>query len=503
MRELVILAALVSALHAASLLADSDVEYKCQEDQDKTAALAAERFINDHHRHGYKFKFVSLDSRSAEKKIDPCEVILGITLEETECHIVDPKPLDECSARRETDTKVTAKCNVTVSSVERKAAVKRFICDTEPASHKILVTKCPDCPSLLPLHEPKGLESVQTALQKFNKESSHASYFKLMEVGRIRTQWMFSGQSFFAEFAIMETNCTKEASQNPEACKALCGDQARYGFCKSSKVGNAALGDQNIEVECKIYEAQNLTHPMQHPAQSKKDCKFHGHPPHRRPGHPPGHDHPHRPEHAGHGHKDKKPDQSGRPEHAGHGQKDKKPDQSGRPEHAGHDLKDKTPDQRGRPEHAGHDHKDKTPDQRGRPEHAGHDHKDKTPDQRGRPEHAGHDHKDKTPDQRGRPEHAGHDHKDKTPDQRGRPEHAGHDHKDKTPDQRGHPEHAHHCPKGPSGFPESASEGQHEFPCHGFVKIPPSVYPICPFPPPRLCRGPPDLVPPPPPPSPQ
>uniref|UniRef100_A0A671KPV4 Alpha-2-HS-glycoprotein-like n=1 Tax=Sinocyclocheilus anshuiensis TaxID=1608454 RepID=A0A671KPV4_9TELE len=370
-------------------------------------------FINDHHRHGYKFKFVSLDSRSAEEKTDPCEVVLGITLEETECHIVNPKPLDQCNTRMETQTKVTAKCNVTVSSVEGKAAVKRYICDTEPASHQILVTKCPDCPSLLPLHDPKALESVKTALQKFNKESDHKSYFKLMEVGRISTQWMFSGQSFFAQFAIMETNCTnKEAPQNEESCKALCGDQAQYGFCKSTKVGN-----EEPIVECEIYEAQNETHPMKHPAQSRRDCKFHGPP----PGHRPGHE--------------------------------------------------------------------------------GHDHKDKFPGHRGRPEHTGHDHKDKTPDQRGRPEHTGHDHKDKTPDQRGRPEHAGHDHKDKKHDHRGHPEHPHLCPKGPSGVPESAPEGRHEFPCHGFVKIPPSIYPICPFPPPRLCRGPPDFIRPRPPPQ--
>ncbi|KTG37417.1 hypothetical protein cypCar_00028928 [Cyprinus carpio] len=105
MRELVILAALVSALHAASLLTGTDVVYKCQKDQDKIATLEAESFINDHHRHGYKFKFVSQDSRSAEKKTDPCEVVLGITLEETECHIVNPKPLDQCETRKETQTR--------------------------------------------------------------------------------------------------------------------------------------------------------------------------------------------------------------------------------------------------------------------------------------------------------------------------------------------------------------------------------------------------------------
>ncbi|KAK2907283.1 hypothetical protein Q8A67_006268 [Cirrhinus molitorella] len=442
MRELVILAALVSALHGASLPADTDVEYKCQKDQDKIVALEAEKFINDHHRHGYKFKFVSLDSRSADEKTDPCEVVLGITLEETECHIVNPKPLDQCSTRMESETKVTAKCNVTVSSVEKKAAVKRYICDTEPGSHEMLVKMCPDCPSLLPLHDPRALESVKTALQKFNKESNHKSYFKLMEVGRISTQWMFSGQSYYAQFAITETNCTNKEAPQKDACKALCGDQARYGFCKSSKIGT-----EEPEVECEIYEAQNITHPMKHPAQSRRDCKFHG-PPHH-PGHRPGHVHPHR------------------------------------------------------PEHAGHDHKDKTPDQRGRPEHADHDHKDKTPGHRGRPEHSGHDHKDKTPDQRGRPEHADHDHKDKKHDHRGRPEHAGHDQKDKTPGHRGHPDHPLICPRRPLGVPESAPEGRPEFPCHGFVKIPPSIYPICPFPPPRLCWSPPGLLlpgPPPPPP---
>uniref|UniRef100_A0A673KW68 Alpha-2-HS-glycoprotein 1 n=1 Tax=Sinocyclocheilus rhinocerous TaxID=307959 RepID=A0A673KW68_9TELE len=261
MRELVILAALVSALHVASLPTDTDVVYKCQEDQDNIAILAAERFINDHHHHGYKFKFVSLDSRRADEKTDLCEVILGITLEETECHIVNPKPLDQCTTRKESETKVTAKCNVTVLSFEGKAVVACYICDTKPDSHEILVTKCPDCPSLLPLNDPKALESVKTALQKFNKESNHKSYFKLLEVGRISTQWMFSGQDFFVQFAITETNCPKRvAYRKQKACKALCGVKARYGFCKSSKVGN-----EEPEVECEIYKAQNITHPMKHP----------------------------------------------------------------------------------------------------------------------------------------------------------------------------------------------------------------------------------------------
>uniref|UniRef100_A0A8C1TQD8 Alpha-2-HS-glycoprotein 1 n=1 Tax=Cyprinus carpio TaxID=7962 RepID=A0A8C1TQD8_CYPCA len=486
MRKLVILAALVSALHVASLLTDTDVIYKCQEDQDNIATLAAERFINDHHHHGYKFKFVSLDSRSADKKTDLCEVIFGITLEETECHIVNPKPLDQCNTRMETETKVTAKCNVTVLSFEGKAIVACYICDTKPDSHEILVTKCPDCPILLPLNDPNGLESVKTALQKFNKESNHESYFKLLEVGRISTK--------------------------------------RYGFCKSYRVGN-----EEPEVECEIYKAQNTTHPMKHPAQSRKDCKFHGFP----PPHFPGHNLPH-PEHASHEDKgrDKRPDRGGRPGHASHEDKDrdKRPDRGGRPEHGGNEDKgrDKRPDQVVRPEHAGHEDKgrDKSPERGGRPERTSKEGKerDKEPDQGGRPEHARHENsgerrggdegrppgppghedkgRDKSPDQGGRPERTSKEDKgrDKRPDRWGRPEHASHEDKgrDKRPDREGRPKHTSHEDKGRDKRPE----GRPEFPYRGFVKIPPSIYPICPFLPPCLCQDPSDHVPPSPPPPP-
>lgn len=80
MRELVIVAALISALYAISLPPASEVEYKCQEDQDNNATRVAEQFINNHHRHGYKFKFVSLDGRTAEGKVS-CPCLLSYQLQ--------------------------------------------------------------------------------------------------------------------------------------------------------------------------------------------------------------------------------------------------------------------------------------------------------------------------------------------------------------------------------------------------------------------------------------
>lgn len=35
---------------------------------------------------------------------DACEVVLKMTLKETECHIVNPKHLDQCNIRSESET---------------------------------------------------------------------------------------------------------------------------------------------------------------------------------------------------------------------------------------------------------------------------------------------------------------------------------------------------------------------------------------------------------------
>lgn len=60
--------------------------------------------------------------------------------------------------------------------------------DVYPASSEQLIRVCPDCPTLLPLHDPQGLESVKAAVEKFNNDSKQTSYFKLLEVGRLSTQ---------------------------------------------------------------------------------------------------------------------------------------------------------------------------------------------------------------------------------------------------------------------------------------------------------------------------
>lgn len=68
MRRLLVLAALVQVLLADSS-AVSQV-YKCEEDKDDVAINEAVLFINELHHHGYKFKLVSKDSRTLQKKVN-------------------------------------------------------------------------------------------------------------------------------------------------------------------------------------------------------------------------------------------------------------------------------------------------------------------------------------------------------------------------------------------------------------------------------------------------
>ncbi|KAF4083285.1 hypothetical protein AMELA_G00138190 [Ameiurus melas] len=217
----------------------------------------AEYLINKLHHHGYKFKLFSYTEELNLPGLPACQTFMVLTLKETKCHIVNPKPFNECEERKDNETPVIAKCNVTLCDGGEKPGIAQLICDTEPASSEQLIRSCPDCPTLLPLHDPEGLESVKAAIEKFNKESNQTSYFKLLEVGRLSTQHnMKFGMSHFAEFAIVETECSDNVkNEEKPSCKQKCPNEAHHGFCKSTQLGN---GD--LTVNCEIYEVQNTTH---------------------------------------------------------------------------------------------------------------------------------------------------------------------------------------------------------------------------------------------------
>ncbi|KAG7327877.1 hypothetical protein KOW79_009483 [Hemibagrus wyckioides] len=423
MRGLLILAVLCQGLFATSA---SD----CRNYTAQAAAEEAEYLINRLHHHGYKFKLDSFTEEQSTTGQPSCLNELTLTLSETKCHIVNPKPFNECEIRQEYDTPVTAKCNVTFCDGGDKPGIARLICDTEPVSPIQLTRVCPDCPTLLPLHDPQGLESVKAAIEKFNKDSNQTSYFKVLEVGRLRTQNnMMFGMSHFAEFAIVETECGDDVKEKT-ACKQKCPSEAHHGFCKSTQLGN---GD--LTVDCEIYDIQNTTHHPHPPFHRGKHCGKHERHPHG-----PGHHerHPHGPGHHESGEHEGPP---------GHGKKGKHEGPPGHGEKGKHETRPGHPARPGQPEH---------------PEHATStgplSHRFCfTRSSRGPPHHGGHPH------HRGPPHHR---------------DHGEHDHGHKKPHPKPDVPNAQPTPPGSEESPDFS------FPhCHGAVKIPPSIHPICPFPP--------------------
>ncbi|XP_018616515.2 alpha-2-HS-glycoprotein 1 [Scleropages formosus] len=295
MRALIVLSLLIQVLSIPPPPHVDPHPVTCDEKGVQEASQAAEKQIAVYHHHGYKYRLTNTASSKLQKKDDTeCEFHLELVLEETDCHVVNPKPLEECQLRQMHETKVVSNCNVTLTIVNGKTFAIKYSCHSEPASAEELVKVCPDCPSLLSLTDPKGLESIKEAMKKFHAETNETNYWKMLEVGRISTQYMFQGQSYFAQFAIVETTCLRQDNPEESKCKMLGKEEVRFGFCTST-----LLGDGEITVDCDLYEAQNTTahyhHHHHHFHHGVPGGRHHG--PHSHDGPPPHHADP--PKHPG------------------------------------------------------------------------------------------------------------------------------------------------------------------------------------------------------------
>ncbi|XP_078114218.1 alpha-2-HS-glycoprotein 1 [Sander vitreus] len=179
---------------------------------------------------------------------------------------------------------VMANCTVKMSIRNTDTNITKYECDTRQEKTNLeMVRICPDCPTLQPLNSTEGLKYVNEAVSKFNQNTTNQHYYILKEVGRIRLGYMFSaGMAYYAEFALVETNCPMGSRINPEACKPLCPDRAHHAFCKSTYFRSTGLQS----VECEFYPPSNTT--ALGPGEQEPVCRHHvgGHHPHAGSGRP-------------------------------------------------------------------------------------------------------------------------------------------------------------------------------------------------------------------------
>uniref|UniRef100_A0A3P8PID2 Cystatin fetuin-A-type domain-containing protein n=1 Tax=Astatotilapia calliptera TaxID=8154 RepID=A0A3P8PID2_ASTCA len=113
---------------------------------------------------------------------------MEVDLLETDCHVLDPLPLANCTVRPKVQTAVEGDCDVVLKKVGGVLKVIAFKCKSEVSTEDL----CLGCPSLLPLNNTDALDFVHASLTTFNNMTVNTTHV-LLEVGRLSSQVRQSG----------------------------------------------------------------------------------------------------------------------------------------------------------------------------------------------------------------------------------------------------------------------------------------------------------------------
>ncbi|XP_043984177.1 fetuin-B-like isoform X3 [Gambusia affinis] len=166
--------------------------------------------INQDRTDGYILTLNRLYDLSNPSNQEKTGSVYNLTIDvlETKCHSISRKPWKQCDVRGLGDIPVYGECQVSVQ-VDAKVRLESYSCALREVAATAVVHVCPDCPTADNLNEPVIKETAKLALQKFNKESHLVNYFTLENITKASLQWVV-GPSYFVEFTVLETECSKE-----------------------------------------------------------------------------------------------------------------------------------------------------------------------------------------------------------------------------------------------------------------------------------------------------
>ncbi|XP_040926530.1 fetuin-B isoform X2 [Betta splendens] len=208
---------------------------------------------------------------------------LTIDVMETKCHISSRKPWKQCEVREVSEVPAYGECEVSASA-DSGVRLMNYSCVLREVPATAVVTVCPDCPTSENLNEPVVEETASLALQRFNDESGLANFFSLENITRASSQWV-AGPSYFVEFTIVETVCSKATDRSElSSCQRMSCQFAHRGFCFGSHVAQEDEFEvrtpavrrhsrKAVEVKCEIYEPQASAGEQQ----ASADADSHGH----------------------------------------------------------------------------------------------------------------------------------------------------------------------------------------------------------------------------------
>nr|XP_061790309.1 alpha-2-HS-glycoprotein-like [Nerophis lumbriciformis] len=253
-----LLTALLCCSTALLLVAATSLAVTCDDDGGAAAASLAVRHINEHHKHGYKFKLDAPPASNFQQGPDGCQIDLLLKLRQTKCHVSNPKSHEDCEVMSLGDRGALATCNSRVDVIGGVATVISHNCDTKAENTNAeMVLICPDCPSLSPLDDETGVKAVQAAVKNYNQQHNHQNYFRLMEISQLTSYYIPGMGTFMSlEFALVESVCPKDSRIVLETCEARCPDRAHHAFCKTTY---NIIGGEFGNLECELYLPKDIS----------------------------------------------------------------------------------------------------------------------------------------------------------------------------------------------------------------------------------------------------
>lgn len=256
MEQFVIIALLVALCSATSPPFPNIIALDCNETLFETDV--AMNLINEHRDEGFVFRPVRIKSVFQQEPVrKPGGFIYYMDLDvvETKCSVLSGKSWKECSnddiAMHEI---VFGHCKVitVISRPWRILKLLNYNCTLGTVPSMAVARMCPDCPSPVSDITPRIKAKANLIIQQFNKESNQTHHFKVDEIERVRTQYMF-GESLFFNVIIKETECLKtQADVNLDDCAFRADKDAHVGFCTGGSY-HTPDRQEKYYVSCEIY----------------------------------------------------------------------------------------------------------------------------------------------------------------------------------------------------------------------------------------------------------
>ncbi|XP_047444697.1 alpha-2-HS-glycoprotein-like [Mugil cephalus] len=232
LRISVVLGLLVGALAQVGVLRPP-----CDSPEAEEAALAAQDYLNAQHTHGYKYALNRIEEIKVFTKPDGDDTyVLEVELLETDCHVLDPTPVANCTVRPKALTSIEGDCDVVLKKVGGALTVTAFKCKTDVSTEDL----CLGCPTLLPLNDTAALDLVYASLVTFNNITVNTTY-TLLEVGRLSSQIVSGGPIYLAEYVVIEANCIDDI------CLPLNDTLAARGICTATGLTSSHT------VDCRMF----------------------------------------------------------------------------------------------------------------------------------------------------------------------------------------------------------------------------------------------------------